>query len=152
MSKLVNLTIIGEPEAKQRPRVSMYNGIVRTYTPQKTTNYESLIRHEYTSKYGGLSFDRNTPIYVSIIAYFGLSKSDYGKKGLSKSGREKMNMGYCMTHKDLDNIAKIILDSLNQVCFVDDKQVVMLHCYKRWTTGTPKVEIAIGDIEYETTI
>lgn len=150
--KTIKLVIYGEPEAKQRPRVSMANGIVRTYTPSKTTNYESLIRHEYTEKYGGITFDRDTPIIVSITAYFGLSKCDYGKKGLSKSGREKIAMDYCMTHKDLDNIAKIVLDSLNNVCFVDDKQVVVLNCYKRWTQESPRVEIVIGEIEYETSL
>lgn len=150
--KIVKLVIYGEPEAKQRPRATSINGYVRTYTPQKTINYESLIRHEYTEKYGGITFDRDTPILVSISAYFGLSKCDYGKKGLSKSGREKIAMCYCMTHKDIDNIAKIVLDALNNVCWEDDKQVVVLNCYKYWTQESPRVEITIGEIEYETSI
>ena len=48
----VDLTILGEPMGKQRPRYSNYGGFVRTYTPQKTINYESLIAHEYNEKYG----------------------------------------------------------------------------------------------------
>ena len=146
MSKIVQLTILGEPEAKQRPRYSTYGGFVRTYTPQKTINYESLIAHEYNQKYGKLMFDRDEPINVVINAYFGLSKVDFGKKGLSKSGREKMEMGYCITHKDLDNTIKIILDALNSICYVDDKQIVVINACKFWTLETPRVEIILESL------
>lgn len=145
----VNLTILGEPCGKQRPRYSMYNGVVRTYTPQKTINYESLIAHEYNSKYGKLMFERDTPISIVVNAYFGLSSGDFGKKGLNKSGREKIGMGYCTKHVDLDNIVKAIMDSLNSICYVDDKQVVVINACKFWTIDTPRVEIFIGDMGHE---
>lgn len=143
---MVRLEILGEPMGKQRPRYSMYGGIVRTYTPQKTINYESLIVHEYNEKYGKLMFDREEPIKATIIAFFGLSKQDYGKKGLSKSGREKMEMGYCTKHVDLDNVCKLVLDALNSICYVDDKQVVVIESEKHWTTETPRVEITLSKI------
>lgn len=146
MPKIVQLTILGEPEAKQRPRYSTYNGYVRTYTPQKTINYESLIAHEYNQKYGKLMFDRDEPINIIIKAYFGLSKADFCKKGLSKSGKEKMEIGYCITHKDLDNTIKIILDALNSICYVDDKQIVSINACKFWTMETPRVEIMLESL------
>ena len=152
MSKIVKLTILGEPESKQRPRYSTYNGYVRTYTPQKTINYESLIVHEYNQKYGKLTFDRNEPVSLVVNAYFGLSKSDFGKKGLNKSGREKMEMGYCITTKDIDNIVKIIMDALNSICYVDDKQIVVINACKFWTMETPRVEIILEGIKHETNI
>lgn len=143
MSKIVQLTIFGEPQPKQRPRVSMANGFARTYTPEKTVNYESLVRHEYTCKYGGLSFEKEEPIEAIIKVYFALSSSDYGKKGLNKSGREKMSMVYCTKHKDLDNIIKCVLDALNSVCYPDDKQIVSINSCKCWTTESPRVEITL---------
>lgn len=149
MNNVVKLTILGDPMGKQRPRYSVKNGIVRTYTPQKTINYESLIVHEYNQKYGKLMFDRDTPVSVIINAYFGLSQQDYGKKGLNKSGREKMSMGYCTKHLDLDNICKIVLDALNSICYVDDKQVVVINSCKFWTQETPRVEIYIEGLENE---
>lgn len=145
--KEIFLTILGEPMAKQRPRYSMYNGIVRTYTPQKTINYESLIAHEYNQKYGELMFDREEPVKIRISAYFSLSTSDFGKKGLNKSGKKKMEMGYCTKHLDLDNICKIVMDSLNSICYVDDKQVVSIESEKYWTTETPRVEIILSSLE-----
>ena len=131
---------------KQRPRYSTYGGFVRTYTPQKTINYKSLIVHEYNSKYGKLMFDREEPVKIRLCAYFGLSKGDFGKKGLNKSGREKMEIGYCTKHLDLDNIIKIVMDALNSICYVDDKQVVIIESEKHWTLDTPKVEIIVSNI------
>ena len=144
----VELTILGEPVGKQRPRYSMYNGTIRTYTPQQTINYESLIAHEYNQKYGKLSFERDTPISIVVNAYFKLSGVDFGKKGLSKSGRAKMSMGYCTKHVDLDNIVKSIMDSLNSICYVDDKQVVVINACKFWTMDTPRVEIIVESLQF----
>lgn len=144
----VELTILGEPVGKQRPRYSMYNGIVRTYTPQQTINYESLIAHEYNQKYGKLSFERDTPISIVVNAYFKLSGVDFNKSGLSKSGRAKMSMGYCTKNVDLDNIVKSIMDSLNSICYVDDKQVVVINACKFWTMDTPRVEVIVESLQF----
>lgn len=143
---IVQLTILGDPMGKQRPRYSTYGGYVRTYTPQKTINYESLIAHEYNEKYGKLMFNRETPIKAYIHAYFPLSKGDYGKKGLNKSGREKMSMVYCTKHLDIDNVIKIVLDALNSICYVDDKQIVSVESSKSWTLETPRVEIILESL------
>ena len=102
--KTVFLSVLGEPLGKQRPRYTSYGGFVRTYTPQKTINYESLIAHEYNEKYGKLMFEKDEPIKVLVNAYYGLSKTDFGKKGLNKSGREKMSKVYCTQKSDIDNI------------------------------------------------
>ena len=145
MSK-VELTILGTPVGKQRPRVSMANGIVRTYTPSKTTNYETLVAHEYMSKYKGQVFGVNEPIYAIVKAYFPLNKSDYGKKGLNKSGREKIELGFATTHIDIDNILKSVFDALNKICYPDDKQIVSVIATKEWTTDTPRVEIYLESL------
>lgn len=145
MSK-VELTILGTPVGKQRPKVSMANGVVRTYTPTKTMNYETLIAHEYMCKYKGQVFAINEPIYAIVKAYFGLNKGDYGKKGLNKSGREKIEKGFATTHIDIDNILKSVFDALNKVCYPDDKQIVSVIATKEWTTDTPRVEIYLESL------
>ena len=145
MSK-VELIILGEPVGKQRPRVSMANGIVRTYTPSKTANYETLVAHEYMSKYKGQMFAINEPIYAVVKAYFSLNKGDYGKKGLNKSGREKIEKGFATTHIDIDNILKSVFDALNKICYPDDKQIVSVIATKEWTQETPRVEIHLESI------
>ena len=145
MSK-VELTLLGTPVGKQRPKVSMANGVVRTYTPTKTMNYEILVAHEYMSKYKGQMFSINEPIYAIVKAYFGLNKGDYGRKGLNKHGREKIEQGFATTHIDIDNILKSVFDALNKICYPDDKQIVSVIATKEWTTETPRVEIYLESI------
>lgn len=47
---------------------------------------------------------------------------------------------------DSDNIAKVVLDSLNKVAFEDDKQVSDLHVFKRYAQK-PCVMVVINEIE-----
>lgn len=145
MSK-VELVIYGDPMGKQRPRVSMYNGIVRTYTPEKTTNYENLIKHEYTSKYDRQVFIHGEPISAKVIAYFGLNNGDFGKKGLNKSGREKISGVFATIKPDIDNCLKCVFDALNTICYPDDNQIVQVSASKCYTLETPRVEITLESL------
>lgn len=45
---------------------------------------------------------------------------------------------------DLDNRAKIVLDSLNGVAYDDDKQIVELHAYRFDDKENPRVEVEIS--------
>lgn len=44
---------------------------------------------------------------------------------------------------DLDNRIKCLLDALRGVAFMDDKQVVELHAYRRDDKTNPRVEVTI---------
>lgn len=140
----IEFVILGEPVAKQRPKVSVRNGYAHAYTPKDTLLYENKVSYAYKEIANGYMFDRNDILSVSITAYFPLNKGDYGKKGLNKSGRYKMDQLYAPTHKDIDNICKAVLDGLNGVAWVDDKQVCMLLGIKKWTQDSPRVEVHIG--------
>ena len=59
-------------------------------------------------------------------------------------------MGYCTKHIDLDNIVKVVMDALNSICYVDDKQVVEIIAHKYWTMETPRVEIKMESLINET--
>ena len=146
MKKIVELTILGEPLGKQRPRVSMANGVVRTYTPTKTTNYETLVAHEYMSKYGKMVFGREEPIKAIIDIYFPLNKGDFGKKGLNKSGRAKISGRFATIKSDIDNILKCLFDALNTIAYPDDKQIVEVHAYKMYTLESPQVHIVLESL------
>lgn len=47
---------------------------------------------------------------------------------------------------DLDNLSKIIFDSLKGSAFLDDKQIVEIHAYRRDDKVNPRVEIEIREI------
>lgn len=141
----IELDILGEPMGKQRPRLSTINGIARAFTPKETINYESKVVNAYKQVVptGNQIFEKGETIFATIIAEFSLSKGDYGKKGLNKSGREKLENGYCIKHLDCDNIAKICLDALNGIAYYDDSQIACLVVLKKWVETTPKVRIIL---------
>ena len=150
MSKQIMFVVNGEPMAKQRPRATTYGKIARVYTPKDTINYENKVLSCYKDRCKELSVDTEIPLFdrseileVGISAYFPLRQSDFGKKGLNKSGREKIEKKYCPSHKDCDNIAKIILDGLNGIAYLDDKQVVRLSVEKIWSIDNPRVVVQL---------
>ena len=110
-------------------------------TPTPTKNYETLVKELFFHKYGSIMLMGN--IKATITAYFGLNKEDYGKKGLNKKGLDKLSGAIRPTKKpDIDNIEKIILDSLNGIAYKDDSQVVESNTSKHYAEK-PRVEVVL---------
>ncbi len=140
----VNFTVYGEPVGKGRPKFSRQGGRVVTYTPEKTANYETLVRWEYTRQCGNMCFPDGEKIEANITAYFSIPKS------ASKKGKKAMLAGELRPTKkpDLDNVIKAICDSLNTVAYRDDTQVV--DCYARkFYSEKPRVEIMLRTAKSE---
>ncbi|BDR81048.1 RusA family crossover junction endodeoxyribonuclease [Clostridium tetani] len=134
----MKLIIPGEPKGKARPRMSTKTG--RAYTPEQTVQYENWVKTCYT-----LSNDKNKlegTIKAEIKAYMSIPKST------SKKKRQEMLEGKIRPTKkpDVDNIVKIILDSLNKLAFDDDKQVVDCSIEK-WYGEDPRVELELLEVE-----
>ena len=132
-------TVYGEPVAKGRPKFVRATG--RTYTPKKTVEYENLVRLSFIEKYKGEKLTGE--IAATIIAYFSIPKSE------SKKTKEKMIAGtmLCAKKVDCDNVAKSVLDALNDIAYDDDKQICRLCVEKRYS-DTPRVEVILGEIEH----
>lgn len=47
--------------------------------------------------------------------------------------------------RDLDNAAKLLLDSLKGICYADDRQVVHLELWRRVDRGNPRVELTVEE-------
>lgn len=108
-------------QGKGRPR--FYNG--HAVTPQATRDAERLIQTFYVQasnkKFGKvLIAPKGTPVFVKICIYNPLPKNTPKKI-------EEMNN---VVKPDLDNVAKLVLDALNQCAFEDDAQVVNLSVIK----------------------
>lgn len=137
----IRFTVPGEPTGKGRPRVVKKNGFTRTYTPDKTVSYENLVKWVVTSA------DNFKPITgeieASIKAMYKIPKS------MSKKDRKLVDEGKLHPTKkpDLDNVAKIILDSLNGIAYSDDSQVVRLTVEKHYS-DEPRVEVVLREADY----
>ncbi len=115
-------TIVG----KQRPRVNMYTGNV--YTPNKTKDYEEWIKQSFFIKYPKFDIITNR-VKIEITAYLKIPKCT------SKKMAEKMLDDEISPLKkpDIDNIAKVVLDAINNYVIKDDIQVSKMSVEKKYS-------------------
>lgn len=128
------LEIPGRPMGKQRPKF----GKGFAYTPKKTVEYENYVRLVFQRKYGQPNLTGQ--IKANIKVYFDIPKS------VCKTKKEKMKANIIRPAKkpDCDNIAKIILDSLNGIAYEDDKQVISL-TVEKYYGDTPGVCLSLQE-------
>lgn len=114
----------GRPQGKERPRFVRRGRYVTTYTPKKTHDYEKKILAAFKDKAKGKKL--LGAVKAEIAAIYEPPKS------VSKKTKEKMLTGeipYTSKH-DLDNIEKVIADSLNKIAYEDDSCINEMHSYK----------------------
>lgn len=133
--KTMRFEVAGEIVGKGRPKFTKRG---RTYTPKKTSIYERTIKIAYLNKYSYLS---KKSLRIKICAYLEVAKSH------SKVKKTKMldNLLQCTKKPDIDNIAKVVLDALNKVAYLDDTQVVELVAIKRWSNES-RLKVIIEEI------
>lgn len=135
---MIMIVIPGEPKGKGRPRL----GKGFTYTPKDTVNYENLVKVCYMDQAKNLKLDGE--LKATIIAYYSIPKSTSKKKRL-----EMVEERIRPTKKpDLDNVAKIVLDSLNKVAYDDDSQIVSLTVEKYYSEN-PRIELQLMGVSHE---
>lgn len=122
------VVVTGKIRGKARPRVCRGHA----FNPKDTVEYEKLVRECYKQQDGRYL---EGPIKALIIAYYKIPKS-YSKKRIQdiREGLEQP-----VKKPDADNIAKIILDSLNGVAYKDDSQIIELRVIKRYTEDNERV-------------
>lgn len=99
------------PKVKERPRV-LKNG--RTFTPKTTTVYEKAV----ADCYDGPRFDG--PVEISILL-----QKDSSTVTIRESDHKPSPL-----RGDIDNYMKAIMDALNGVAYVDDRQVLVVRAVK----------------------
>lgn len=119
--------INGLIQPKGRPRFARRGAYVKTYTPKATKDSEEYIRAEYLRQ-----TRQKQPLEgaVNVCIEFHYAPP----KGTSKTQTVEMLMGKIHRTKkpDIDNLEKTILDALNGVAWVDDKQIIELHAIKKY--------------------
>ena len=147
MAGRVKFTVYGEPQGKGRPRFgARYSqaagrAFVNVRTPEKTVAYENLVKLEYGIQAKNFRFDDDAQLDMRIVAFYGIPKS------ASKKKKSMMAEGIMRPTKkpDMDNVVKVIADSLNQVAYKDDTQIVDCQC-RKFYSESPRVEITIQEV------
>lgn len=133
--KRIEFTINGECVPKARPRFSKFGHV---YTTPKTRAYENIVK--------STAIDNRVPcvttaLRVELIIYKSIPKS------FSKAKRKQANEGkiFPVVKPDIDNYVKSVLDGLNGVLFMDDKQIVDFRAVKKYSDN-PRVEVTAWSI------
>ena len=101
--KAASFVVYGEPRSKQRPRVTQRG----TFTPKETLDAEKRVRNAWR-ELGVSKFEHQVVVYLAFY-----------------NGNKR--------RRDIDNMAKLILDALNREAFDDDYQVVGVNMCKIFT-------------------
>ena len=134
------VVVEGKIKGKARPRFNTKTG--RAFTPGDTITYENWIKCCYQEQDGKFI---DGPVSARIEVYYKIPKS-YTKKRV-QAIRDGLEMP--LKKPDSDNIAKIVLDSLNKIAFDDDAQVIELTVVKKWTEEQERIEFELEEVKNE---
>lgn len=129
MSFMVTFKVDADPVGKQRARYAKRGNFVQTYTPDKTRNYESLIK-EAAIEAMGSSEPLETPVTLYLYIRAPIPKS-LPKKRMEAclNGLEKP-----IKKPDASNVLKSVEDAMNGVVYKDDSQIVNIHVSKVYSS------------------
>lgn len=134
MSDVV-FTIPGVPVAKGRPRFARRGNFVSTYSPEKTVNYENLVK-----VYASQAMQGQEPMVGAVLVVIIIHLAPPASWSQKKQ-RSALNGGIYPTSKpDLDNTIKLLMDACNEIVWKDDKQVTDLMVTKRYA-AKPMAEV-----------
>jgi Holliday junction resolvase RusA-like endonuclease len=125
MSFMVTFRVDADPVGKQRARYAKRGNFVQTYTPDKTRNYEALIKEAAIQAMGSNEI-LETPVNLYLYIRAPIPKS-LPKKRLEAclNGSEKP-----IKKPDASNVLKSVEDAMNGVVYKDDSQIVNIHVTK----------------------
>lgn len=126
------------PVPKGRPRFSKVGGFMRSYTPKKTSDYETEVRTQAQAVMTREPLE--TPLAVYLYFRLPIPRSHSKKRQEAcLTGSERP-----IKKPDIDNLAKSVLDGLNGVIWRDDSQIVSLHLTKVYARN-PGIDLLIRE-------
>ena len=120
---------VPQVSGKGRPRFARQGTFVKTYTDAKTLTYEKSIQ-----TYAKQAMGSTSPLIGAVAAYLHIGVPI--PPSYSKTRQKACINGLERPTKkpDIDNIVKAVLDGMNGIVYLDDKQVVDLHLTKVYSS------------------
>ena len=139
MTMMITFKVDANPVGKQRARYAKRGNHVMAYTPDKTRNYETLIKAAAIEAMGA-SEPLETPINLYLYIRAPIPKS-LSKKRLEAclNGLEKP-----IKKPDASNVLKSVEDAMNGVVYKDDSQIINIHVTKVYSS-LPGVDICVKE-------
>jgi Holliday junction resolvase RusA-like endonuclease len=126
---MVTFKLDADPVGKQRARYARRGNFVQTYTPDKTRNYEALLKDAAIEAMGS-SEPLETPVSLYLYIRVPIPKS-FSKKKVQEclNGSEQP-----MKKPDSSNVLKSVEDAMNGVVYKDDCQIINHHMTRVYST------------------
>jgi len=142
--RIIQLTVPGEPQGKQRAKSARIGtgpkAYIKTYTPERTVNYETYIKQLFVVKY---------PDFVPVegALELELTASCTIPASTSKKRKALMESNEIRPTKrpDVDNLVKIVMDALESLAYKNDSQIVDESTHKFFSIR-PGLDIKIYEI------
>lgn len=140
----ISLFVPGIPQAWQRAGVNTKTG--EHYTQEATASWKKRLVWSALAAKALPKKPTSWPCSLSLLFFFPEPKGFRLAGGqLSAEGRKHLYDGelVCENSKDLDNLAKSVLDAFNGKIWLDDHKVKPIHVDKAYTREEPGVQIRV---------
>jgi len=142
--------LAGTPVPDGRPKFARMGKFTRVYMPKKVTDYRTKLKVAYLKVY-----PRRPPLdgAISIAIKVAMPRplSHFGTGRNAGIIKDRFKYVHHVQKPDCDNFAKMVLDALNGVAYLDDSQCIKLSVHKYWSHGELNegaIFIEINEIEY----
>jgi Holliday junction resolvase RusA-like endonuclease len=129
--------VAGTPIPKARARVVRTAKGVRSYTPDKTANYETRVAWHCQQAMNGRD-PLIVPVRLDLMIYV-LPPASWSQRRQTKALAGEIAP---TVKPDASNVCKAVEDAMNGVAYRDDSQIVELRVTKRYS-DSPGVQIAV---------
>ena len=154
----IQFTIHGKPFGKLNMQPRMIHGHAIAFNPKKNSEYMERIisilnNIPEVANHAGVIFEKNVPVYITIVAYYKVPDTHYKyyKKTkewkYDKEGNDMLAGLIKPTKKpDLDNISKVICDAISHQGGIwhDDSQITSEMLSKHYS-DKHRVEVCIEE-------
>lgn len=137
---MIKMTILGEPVAQHRPRITTVGKFPRMYKTAKDNTYREKLYWE-AKKLGIVPIDRKIQVTVELDIFRPIPKS-FSKRKVLEAQASVLRP---TTKPDIDNYIKQIFDALNGLIWEDDAQIVSVKA-RKFYDRVPRLELEIDTI------
>lgn len=134
------------PQPWRRARVARVGRGVRHFQDSATRGYEQAVGLAAKAAMGG-----REPFPGAVAGWLTFSMPIPASWSHRKAQDARLGLTLPSVAPDLDNLCKAILDGLNGVVFLDDKQVVYLEATKRYA-DRPGVAVRFEEMGHDETV
>ena len=126
-----------EPKPAPRPKVRRAGGV---YYPSGYTQYKADLISQLLAQ-------KNTETEQAELANFrAIELTFFFAYPKSTAKKKRVDMCPCFSKGDLDNLAKGVLDAMEQAGIIaNDRQIAHLDVAKYWTTGSSRIHYYLAE-------